>query len=116
MRRQPRKPMSGTKRAKTVREIAQLEDIPNVGRSIAGDLRLLGIALPADLVGRDPFAMYYDLCRMTGQHQDPCVIDVFMAAVRYMEGAPKKPWWKYTAERKRALTALQDGNERPPVG
>lgn len=87
--------------------IARLEDIPNVGRSIAGDLRQLGIMLPIDLVGRDAYRMYDDICRLTGQRHDPCLIDTFIAAVRYMEGAPKKPWWKYTAERKRTLAARQ---------
>ena len=85
--------------------VARLEDIPNVGRSIAADLRQLGIACPDDLAGRDPYEMYARLCRLTGQRQDPCVLDTFIAAVRYMEGAPKKPWWKYTAERKKELAA-----------
>jgi hypothetical protein len=26
-----------------------------------------------------------------------------------MEGEPKKPWWKYTAERKRELAARRKG-------
>jgi hypothetical protein len=30
-------------------------------------------------------------------------LDTFIAAVRFMEGEPKRPWWKYTAERKRTL-------------
>ena len=91
------------KPAKAKREIARLEDIPNVGPAIAADLRQMGITTPAELPGRDPFAMYDELCRLTGQRHDPCVLDTFMAAVRYMEGAPKKPWWKYTAERKRVM-------------
>jgi hypothetical protein len=33
------------------------------------------------------------------------VLDVFLSAVRFMEGAPARPWWHYTAERKRALAA-----------
>jgi hypothetical protein len=33
------------------------------------------------------------------------VIDTFLSAVRWVEGAPKKPWWAYTAERKRTLAA-----------
>jgi hypothetical protein len=33
------------------------------------------------------------------------VLDVFISAVRFMEGAPARPWWRYTAERKRALAA-----------
>ena len=81
--------------------LVQLEDIPNVGPSIAADLRQLGIMVPAELSGRDPFAMYDELCRITGQRHDPCLLDTFIAAVRFMEGAPKKPWWNYTAERKR---------------
>jgi predicted GIY-YIG superfamily endonuclease len=88
---------------RAVREVAHLEDIPNIGPAIAADLRQLGITTPADLPGRDPYGMYDDLCRITGQRHDPCLLDTFIAAVRYMEGAPKKPWWKYTAERKREM-------------
>ena len=91
------------KPAKAPRQIARLEEIPNVGPAIAADLRQMGITTPAELPGRDPFAMYDELCRITGQRHDPCVLDTFMAAVRYMEGAPKQPWWNYTAERKRVL-------------
>ena len=93
------------KPSKEMREIARLEDIPNVGPAIAADLRELGITTPAELPGRDPYALYDELCRITGQRHDPCVLDTFISAVRYMEGAPKKPWWKYTAERKRELAA-----------
>jgi hypothetical protein len=87
------------------RELTRLEDIPNVGPAIAADFRQLGIATPAELVGRDPYELYDELCRTTGVRHDPCVLDVFISAVRYMEGAPKRPWWKYTAERKRELAA-----------
>jgi hypothetical protein len=90
-----------------VRELTRLEDIPNVGPAIAADLRQLGITTPADLPGRDPYAMHDDLCRITGQRHDPCLLDTFIAAVRYMEGAAKKPWWKYTAERKRELATRE---------
>jgi predicted GIY-YIG superfamily endonuclease len=91
-------------------EIAHLEDVPNIGPSVAADLRQLGITLPIDLLGRDPYAMYDNLCRLTGQRHDPCLLDTFIAAVRYMEGEPKKPWWKYTAERKKALAARAAGS------
>src|ERR1700690_3125287 len=96
------------KSPKNVRaNISKLEDIPNIGSSIASDLRRLGIKLPSDLPGRDPFQMYEDLCRITGKRHDPCLLDTFIAGVRFMEGGPKKPWWKYTAERKRALAARE---------
>lgn len=86
-------------------DIADLEDIPNIGSSIAGDLHKLGINSPVELVGRDPYSMYDDLCRITGMRHDSCLLDTFIAAVRFMEGEPKKPWWKYTAERKRTMSA-----------
>jgi hypothetical protein len=98
-------PTSVTKRGEARHDIIRLEDIPNVGPAIAADFRRLGITTPADLVGRDPYALYEELCRVTGVRHDPCVLDTFIAAVRYMEGAPKRPWWKYTAERKRELAA-----------
>ena len=93
------------------RDVARLEDIPNVGPAVAADLRRLGIATPAELPGRDPYALYDDLCQITGQRHDPCLLDTFIAAVRYLEGAPTKPWWKYTAERKREMAAREAANQ-----
>lgn len=83
--------------------VTRLEQIPNVGSATAGDLRELGIMTPQALIGRDPYAMYAELCAATRQRHDPCVIDVFIAVVRYMEGAPSTPWWFYTKERKQTL-------------
>jgi hypothetical protein len=56
--------------------------------------------------------MYDDLCRITGHRHDPCVLDTFIAAVRYMEGGPQVPWWEYTAERKREMVARSAGDRR----
>jgi Pathogenicity locus len=90
-------------------DVTTLEDIPNVGPAVAADLRWLGITSPGELSGRDPYAMYDDLCRITGQRHDPCLLDTFIAAVRFMAGELTKPWWKYTAERKRELAARDAG-------
>lgn len=84
--------------------LAQLTDLPNIGRAGAEDLRRLGILRPQDLLGQDPFEMYERLCRLSGQRHDPCVIDVFISVTRFMAGEPPRPWWDYTEERKR-LTA-----------
>jgi hypothetical protein len=83
--------------------VVELEQLPNVGPAVAGYLRRVGAARPLDLVGRDPYAMFDELCRRTGQLLDPCLLDTFIAAVRFMGGEPAKPWWAYTAERKREL-------------
>lgn len=47
--------------------------------------------------------MLVKLLKITGQRHDPCVIDVFISAVRYMEGGAAKKWWEFTAERKNYL-------------
>ena len=99
--------MSASSVSRTVatasRDKARLEDLPNVGPAVAADLRAIGIGRPAQLAGRDPYALYEALNRRTGVRHDPCVLDTFIAAVRFVEGAPAKPWWAYTAERKRTL-------------
>ena len=87
------------------RSIATLRDIPNVGPATVADLHQLGITTPTQLIGRDPYALYDALCARTGVRQDPCVADVFISAIRFMEGAPPRGWWHYTPERKRAFAA-----------
>ncbi len=77
-----------------------LEQLPNVGPALAADLRLIGVASPADLRGKDAFSLYRSLCEATGQRHDPCVLDTFMAVTDFMSGAPAAPWWAYTAQRK----------------
>lgn len=84
-------------------QVARLEDLPNVGRAIAEDLHTIGIHAPGDLIGEDPLAMYHRLNTRTGVRHDPCVADAFMAIVDFMAGGPARPWWAFTAERKRRL-------------
>jgi hypothetical protein len=83
--------------------LRHLQDIPNVGPAIDADLRMIGIDGPDDLLGRDPYALYDLLNKVTGQRHDPCVLDTFIAAIRYVDGGPRMPWWAFTAERKRTL-------------
>ncbi len=90
--------------AQTIRrELEQLTDLPNIGKAMARDLNLLGIYKPADLAGQDPYALYERLCALTARRHDPCVLDVFLAITDFMNGADARPWWHYTAERKRKL-------------
>ncbi len=87
-------------KAASAAECETLEQLPNIGPALAADLRLIGIHRPAELRGKDPFVLYQKLCAATGQRQDPCVLDTFMAATDFMRGAPAAPWWKYTPQRK----------------
>lgn len=102
----PRRASIKAPKAATAAECETLEQLPNVGPALAGDLRQIGIVQPADLRGQDPFALYQKLCTVTGQRHDPCVLDTFMAVTDFMGGAPAAPWWNYTALRKATFGAV----------
>jgi Pathogenicity locus len=89
-----------------VADCQRLEQLPNIGASMAADLRALGVEHPHDLASHDAFELYQRLCSYTAQRQDPCVLDTFMAAIDFMRGAQPRPWWTYTALRKAMHGAL----------
>ena len=81
-----------------------LTDIPNIGVSIAADLRGIGIATPQAVAHMDPRGAYEQLTGPMGARHDPCVLDVFLAAHDFMNGGPGQPWWHFTAQRKALLS------------
>jgi hypothetical protein len=83
--------------------VRRLTDLPNIGEAGAKDLRIIGIRVPDQLVGKSPFDMYEELCEKTGMRHDPCVLDVFMSVTSFMDGNEPRPWWDFTAERKRLV-------------
>lgn len=95
--------MSHNMKAPKPKLAQKLEDIPNVGSSIANDLRIIGILSPNQLKFQDAFKLYDMLCSKTSQKHDLCVIDVFMSAIYFMNDKGVKPWWHFTAERKHLL-------------
>lgn len=90
-------------KAKTAAQAAKLEQIPNIGKAIADDLRGIGITQPRHLMGKDGLQLYRKLNRETRMRHDPCVADTFMAACDFMNGGKSKPWWHFTAKRKKLL-------------
>jgi hypothetical protein len=82
-------------------KVEKLTDLPNVGKATAADLRTIGIERPKQLEGADPYDLYVRLCQAFGQRQDPCMLDVLMSVVDFMDGAEPKRWWAYTQLRKR---------------
>lgn len=81
--------------------VSELTDLPNIGEVMARDLRLVGIYHPQELIGKDAYQLYDELCKITGKKHDPCVIDVFLSVVDFMNGGDPAPWWEFTEERKR---------------
>ena len=93
-------------KAASAADCQRLEQLPNVGPAMAGDLRALGILHPQELAHRDAYALYQALCAHSGRRQDPCVLDTFMAVTDFMRGAAPAPWWAYTAQRKQVYGSV----------
>lgn len=87
-------------KAKASTEVKKFEDIPNVGKAMKRDFLLLGIKSPHDLKKCNAFTLYKKMCALSGERQDPCVLDTYMAVIEFMNGAPARPWWFYTKSRK----------------
>jgi hypothetical protein len=87
----------------------EFQTIPNVGKATAEDLVRLRVRGIQPLAKRDAMTMYEQISKMDGVRHDPCVIDVFMAAVEYARTGACRPWWEYTPERKAMLAASTGG-------
>ncbi|MDB4991890.1 MAG: hypothetical protein JWL75_135 [Parcubacteria group bacterium] len=93
-------------KAKKAADVQKFIDIPNIGPRMADDFQKLGLKAPHDLAGKDPFTLYQKMCRVSGARQDPCVLDTYMAAIDFMNGAKPKMWWTYTLLRKKQYPKL----------
>jgi Pathogenicity locus len=82
----------------------QLEEIISIGPPMLRDFEVLGIRSVAQLAKQNPHRLYARLNRVTGQRQDPCVLDVFCAAVAQARNrrlpAEKCQWWYWSKKRK----------------
>ena len=79
--------------------LAQLREIPGVGKSIAEDLWDLGMRSINDLENKEPELLYQQMCVMQGQKVDRCVLYVFRCAVYYASNTTHNPellkWWNW---------------------
>lgn len=92
--------------AERVRGQRQLEDLVSVGPATIADFELLGIRSVGALARKSPQRLYDELCKLTGTRQDPCVLDVFTAAVAQARNprlpAEQRQWWYWSRKRKAA--------------
>ena len=82
----------------------ELRDLVSIGPAMLRDFELLGVANVAALSRRNPEKLYEKLCRIKGQPQDICSLDVFRAAVGQARN-PRLPaeqcqWWYWSRRRK----------------
>lgn len=82
----------------------QLRDLISIGPAMLRDFEMLGIRSVGQLAKQNPNRMYSRLERLTGQRQDPCVLDTFQAAVAQARNprlpAEKCRWWYWSRVRK----------------
>ena len=82
----------------------QLGDLISIGPAMLRDFAQLKIRSVAQLAKQNPQRMYERLNRLSGQRQDPCVLDTFCAAVAQAKN-PRLPaeqclWWYWSRKRK----------------
>ena len=82
----------------------ELADLISVGLAMLRDFEILGVHSVGQLAHQNPQRLYQRLERATGQRQDPCVLDVFRAAVAQARD-PRLPaeqcqWWYWSRKRK----------------
>ncbi len=90
--------------ARRIKKVRRLEELAGVGPATMGDFARLGVRSVAQLARRSPRRMYVRLCELTRSRQDPCVLDVFEAAVAQARN-PRLPrnqceWWYWSKKRK----------------
>lgn len=93
-------------KARHALEAKRLQDIPNIGPRMAADFHLLGIHAPSDLKGKNALTLYKKINKLYGTRHDPCVLDTYLAAIDFMNGASPQPWYTYTKKRKRDFLTL----------
>ena len=81
-----------------------LQRLISVGPAIERDFQLLGIRSVAQLAKQNPHNMHDKLCKLTGERQDICCLDVFRAAVAQARDpllpAEQCQWWYWSRQRK----------------
>lgn len=90
--------------------VSRLDELPNIGKAMSRDLKLIGISHPKMLIGKKPFELYHALCIRSGKTIDPCVIDIFMSVIYFMEGGDPLPWWSFTEKRKKQNSQIKQIN------
>ena len=76
-----------------------LEQIPGIGKSIAQDLRDIGIGSVDELKGKEAEQLYKKLCDFKASPVDRCMLYVLRCAVYYASNTKHNPnllkWWNW---------------------
>jgi hypothetical protein len=77
----------------------------NVGPATLADFNVFGITTVGELALQDADTLYLRICEETARRHDPCVHDVFAAAIHQAKTGEPANWWDYSAARKQRQAA-----------
>lgn len=84
----------------TSKDNNELLTLMNVGKATLKDFNVLGIGSIEELSKQNADDLYLKLQKTTGKRHDPCVWDVFAAAIHEAKTGQKTPWWEWSKVRK----------------
>lgn len=93
-------PHSATTQPALSGEAGPLASLRNIGTAALADFAVLGIQTVPQLARQEADTLYLTLCQKTRQRHDPCVHDVFAAAIHQARTGEVLDWWHFTPERK----------------
>lgn len=83
-----------------------LSDLVSVGPATIDIFKTLGIYSLTDLIDKEARELYEKLCKITNAKHDPCVEDVFRAAIEQVKNPnlpnEKKKWFYWSQVRKQS--------------
>lgn len=88
-------------KAKSCTTNNEILDLMNIGPATYKDLQLLGIKTIGELANACADDLYSRLQIITEKSHDPCVWDIFAAAIHEARTGKQEPWWQWTKIRKK---------------
>ena len=89
----------------------QLKNLRGIGKKMLEDFDKLGVRSVSQLKSRDADELYRRMCEISGQRQDPCVLDTYRCAIEQARNPDlpeeQRDWWYWSRVRKGASPILR---------
>ena len=89
----------------------QLKNLRGIGKKMLEDFDRLGVTSVSQLKSRDAEELYRRMCEISGQRQDPCVLDTYRCAIEQARNPDlpeeQRDWWYWSRVRKGASPILR---------
>jgi len=93
----------------TYRMERKLGDLRGIGKKMLEDFDQLGVRSVQQLKSRDADELYRRMCEISGQRQDPCVLDTYRCAIEQARNPnlpdEQRDWWYWSRLRKSSVTS-----------